>query len=211
MKKTFVIGLASFGGIALIAIGCSHYTWSFYESSFKKHIAALTAPSSNFSRSQATAKINAAEAFLNSKWKEHASEMQVTQIIARKDEAQAFIAKQDAEIAARKAAADAEAKRKAEVAEWGPFFADFDNRQQAKKMCNDYAFRMTGQTRSWFYDDRTDFEISPQGERIWVGGPITVKVKDGNVDGSTLEYQRSVDCYWSRDAKSLEGGQISVN
>ena len=70
---------------------------------------------------------------------------------------------------------------------------------------------MTGQTRSWFFDDRTDFDIRAIGNRVWVGGPMTVKVKNGNVDGSDRSYQRGVDCYWSKNATSLEGGQITVD
>lgn len=104
----------------------------------------------------------------------------------------------------------ARAAQQAEIERWGPFFANFETRQQAKKMCNDYAFNMTGQQRSWFMDDRTDFEMRVVGDRVWVGGPITVKVKDGNVDGSDFRYQRGVDCYWSKNATSLEGGEITV-
>ena len=106
--------------------------------------------------------------------------------------------------------AEEERERKAELEKWGPFFADFEVRQQAKKMCNDYAFSMTRQNRSWFYDDRTDFDIRVDGDRVWVGGPITVKVKDGNIDGSDFRYQKGVDCYWSKNATSLEGGKITV-
>ena len=69
---------------------------------------------------------------------------------------------------------------------------------------------MTGQTRSWFFDDRTDFDIRVIGNRVWVGGPMTVKVKNGNVDGSDRLYQKGVDCYWDKNATSLEGGQITV-
>jgi hypothetical protein len=101
-------------------------------------------------------------------------------------------------------------QRKADLAKWGPFFADFEVRQRAIKTCNDYAFKMTGQTRSWFFDDRTDFDIRVIGNRVWVGGPMTVKVKNGNVDGSDRLYQKGVDCYWDKNATSLEGGQITV-
>jgi len=102
------------------------------------------------------------------------------------------------------------AQRRADLEKWGPFFADFEVREQAKKMCNDYAFSMTKQKQSWFFDDRTDFDIRVVGNRVWVGGPITVKVKDGNIDGSDFRYQKGVDCYWSKNATSLEGGKITV-
>ena len=104
----------------------------------------------------------------------------------------------------------AKAAREADIKKWGPFFADFEVRQQAIKTCNDYAFKMTKQTRSWFFDDRTDFDIRVIGSRVWVGGPMTVKDKNGNIDGSDRRYQVGVDCYWDKNATSLEGGQITV-
>ncbi len=117
---------------------------------------------------------------------------------------------QDALQAEVKAKKEEEIERKKDLAKWGPFFANSEVRQQAKKMCNDYAFKLTNQKQSSFYDDRTDFDTKVIGDKIWIGGPITVKVKDGNVDGSDFRFQKSVDCYWSRSATSLEGGQITV-
>jgi hypothetical protein len=211
LRKPAKIAAASLGGILLLSIAASLYNWSLYEPYFAKHVNSLTTSQAPRNRAQAEIYMKAANIFLSGEWKEHTSEYQANKIISNRDQAQALISKLDAEAAARESSVKAEEERKANEAKWGPFFAGFDNQQQAKKICNDYAFRMTEQTRSWIYDDRTDFEIRAEGDRIWVGGPITVKIKGGNLDGSTREFQRNVDCYWSRNATSLEGGQISVN